>query len=103
MKDFNMSEFQEQISVLEEERVALIREDIAEVILVDRTSVDGLVYSIFNLHLGVGLNLNQKEIAYYDIVVLFTEGFKDTMTEQFSHYNDERLVELFRTIMKYIY
>ena len=100
---FDMEWFQWEICRLENERVEKMKEDMADILLIDRTSLDWLVYSIFNLKNWNWLNLNQKDIADYDLVILFTETFKQTNTPQFAHYNDDKLVDLFRTVMRYVY
>lgn len=98
-----MQEFQDDISRLENERLELIKQDTADVLLFDRTAMDGLVYSIFNLEKWIPLQLHQTSPWEYDLVILFTEAFKQTNTEQFQHYNDQKLVELFRSLIKHIY
>ncbi len=101
--DFNMSEFQNEISKLESQRIDDIKNDISEILLLDRTSVDWLVYSMFNRKKWYSISMNQEAIWDYDMVILFTEEFKKTNTEQFSHYNDNELVDLFRMVMNYMY
>ena len=101
--DFNMSEFQNEISKLESTRIKEIENDISQILLLDRTSVDWLVYSMFNRKKWYDISLNQWKIWDYDLVILFTEEFKKTNTEQFTHYNDTELVDLFRMVMNYMY
>lgn len=99
----NMQEFQDEISERENERLELVKQDTADVLLFDRTAMDSLVYSIFNLEKGIPVQLHQTSPGDYDLVLLFTEAFKQTNTEQFQHYNDQKLVELFRSLIKHIY
>ena len=99
----SMSQFQQNISALEDERLKEIAKDTADILLIDRTCMDGLVYSIFNLDQWFPIRMNQESKGDYDLVILFTEEFKKTQTEQFEHYNDGSLVELFRNIMKFLY
>ena len=99
----NMQEFQDEISERENERLELVKQDTADVLLFDRTAMDSLVYSIFNLKKGIPVQLHQTSPGDYDLVLLFTEAFKQTNTEQFQHYNDQKLVELFRSLIKHIY
>ena len=101
--EFDMWEFQNKISALEDKRVTEIKNDMSDVLLLDRTSVDWVMYSVFNMMQGYPIWLNQNHIGEYDLIILFTEEFKRTNTEQFAHYNDERLVELFRMLMNYVY
>lgn len=98
-----MQEFQDEISERENERLELVKQDTADVLLFDRTAMDSLVYSIFNLEKGIPVQLHQTSPGDYDLVLLFTEAFKQTNTEQFQHYNDQKLVELFRSLIKHIY
>jgi hypothetical protein len=44
-----MQEFQNEISERENQRLELVKQDTADVLLFDRTAMDSLVYSIFNL------------------------------------------------------
>lgn len=99
----NMQEFQDEISERENERLEQVKQDTADVLLFDRTAMDSLVYSIFNLEKGIPVQLHQTSPGDYDLVLLFTEAFKQTNTEQFQHYNDQKLVELFRSLIKHIY
>ena len=98
-----MQEFQNEISERENQRLELVKQDTADVLLFDRTAMDSLVYSIFNLEKGIPVQLQQTSPWDYDLVLLFTEAFKQTNTEQFQHYNDQKLVELFRSLIKHIY
>lgn len=99
----DMGEFQREISKREKERLELVKQDTSDVLLFDRTAMDGLIYAIANLENWVPIQLQQTDAGDYDLVILFTEAFKQTNTEQFKHYNDDRLVNLFRTLIKYIY
>ena len=99
----NMQEFQNEISERENQRLELVKQDTADVLLFDRTAMDSLVYSIFNLEKWIPVQLQQTSPWDYDLVLLFTEAFKQTNTEQFQHYNDQKLVELFRSLIKHIY
>ena len=99
----NMQEFQDEISERENQRLEQVKQDTADVLLFDRTAMDSLVYSIFNLEKGIPVQLHQTSPGDYDLVLLFTEAFKQTNTEQFQHYNDQKLVELFRSLIKHIY
>lgn len=99
----DMGEFQREISEREKERLELVKQDTSDVLLFDRTAMDGLIYAIVNLENWVPIQLQQTDAGDYDLVILFTEAFKQTNTEQFKHYNDDRLVNLFRTLIKYIY
>lgn len=98
-----MQEFQNEISERENQRLELVKQDTADVLLFDRTAMDSLVYSIFNLEKWIPVQLQQTSPWDYDLVLLFTEAFKQTNTEQFQHYNDQKLVELFRSLIKHIY
>lgn len=98
-----MQEFQDEISERENQRLEQVKQDTADVLLFDRTAMDSLVYSIFNLEKGIPVQLHQTSPGDYDLVLLFTEAFKQTNTEQFQHYNDQKLVELFRSLIKHIY
>lgn len=98
-----MQEFQDEISERENQRLEQVKQDTADVLLFDRTTMDSLVYSIFNLEKGIPVQLHQTSLGDYDLVLLFTEAFKQTNTEQFQHYNDQKLVELFRSLIKHIY
>ena len=98
-----MQEFQNEISERENKRLELVKQDTADVLLFDRTAMDSLVYSIFNLEKWIPVQLQQTSPWDYDLVLLFTEAFKQTNTEQFQHYNDQKLVELFRSLIKHIY
>lgn len=99
----SMSQFQQSISALEDERLKELEQDTADVLLIDRTCMSWLVYSIFNLDQWFPIRMNQESKGDYDLVILFTEEFKKTQTEQFEHYNDGSLVELFRNMMKFLY
>ena len=99
----NMQEFQNEISERENQRLELVKQDTADALLFDRTAMDSLVYSIFNLEKWIPVQLQQTSPWDYDLVLLFTEAFKQTNTEQFQHYNDQKLVELFRSLIKHIY
>ena len=101
--EFNMARFQANVSDLEDLRAEQIKEDTSEILLIDRTAMDWLVYSIFNLENWMVMRYNQDNIWEYDLVILFTEAFKETQTEQFAHYNDDRLVKLFKNIINYVY
>jgi len=101
--DFDMSDFQKKISKLEDNRLLEIEQDTADILLIDRTCMDWLVYSIFNVWEWYPIRMNQDSKWDYDLVILFTEEFKKTQTEEFSHYNDDRLVDLFRNIMRFLY
>ena len=98
-----MQEFQDEISERENQRLEQVKQDTADVLLFDSTAMDSLVYSIFNLEKGIPVQLHQTSPGDYDLVLLFTEAFKQTNTEQFQHYNDQKLVELFRSLIKHIY
>lgn len=100
----SMSQFQQTISALEDERLKELENDTADVLLIDRTCMDGLVYSIFNLDNEFPITFNQSSKGDYDLVVLFTEAFKETQTEEFAHYNDDgSLVKLFRDVLWFLY
>lgn len=99
----NMQEFQDEISERENLRLEQVKQDTADVLLFDRTAMDSLVYSIFNLEKWIPVKLQQTSPWDYDLVLLFTEAFKETNTEQFQHYNDQKLVDLFRSLIKHIY
>lgn len=99
----DMALFQWAISKLEDERLVELKEDIADVILIDRTAMDWLIYSIFNMDSGCPITMNQTGRGEYDVVILFTEVFKETQTKQFAHYNDGRLLKLFRDVFGFLY
>lgn len=88
-----MKAFQTMIKKKEVERLDQIYADDADVVLIDRTITDNNVYAMFN---GVGSLVITTE---YDLVFLFTEPFKQTTTEWFTHYNDERLNDLFKKVI----
>jgi len=54
-----MQEFQNEISERENKRLELVKQDTADVLLFDRTAMDSLVYSIFNLEKGIPVQLQQ--------------------------------------------
>lgn len=99
----DMQEFQKDISTREKERLELVKQDTSDVLLFDRTAMDCLAYSIFNFENWVPIHYPEMEVGNYDLVILFTEAFKQTNTEQFKHYNDDRLVNLFTSLIKYFY
>lgn len=99
----DMAQFQKTISFLEDLRLKEIENDMSDVLLIDRTAMDGLIYSIFNMDSNVPITMNQKGRGDYDLVILFTEVFKETQTEQFAHYNDGRLLKLFRDVFGFLY
>lgn len=94
----SMSQFQQSISALEDERLKEIAKDTADILLIDRTITDWSIYQLFNTWL-----IWEVKRWSYDLVVLFTSPIKETNTKQFEHYNSEILIDMFKSIIKHEY
>jgi len=90
----DMSLFQEEISSKEYIRAYHLEKEVADVILIDRTFMDNLAYFVYNVMTGKvsgQTKISIPDIDPYDKVVYFDTPIKETTTDMFQHYDDERL------------
>lgn len=90
----DMDAFQQEISDREYERSKRIKNNKKkyDVLLVDRTYADNMVYMFYNIVTGT----IKKPITYtpitgklYDKIFFFNEPIKETTNRNFKHYNDD--------------
>ena len=116
MEDFPGSEhdqdkFQEIIYHRESERLHRLEQDIKsniyDLILVDRTSLSGWIFWMFNEDSGASTKLNPSVFnpSLYSSVILFTDpiGLYKWDVDAFKWYNDWALNDLFKKYIPYCY